>query len=77
MLEREFTVNINNEEIEFFDELDELCAISICEHNLEIPAEHIKKIKCYNDVFKISLTNSRSYYRDDWYVNLTRLDYVS
>ncbi len=77
MLEREFTVNLNNDEIEFFDKIDDECAQSICENNLEIPLDYIKKMQCYDDVFKVSLTDTRVYYRDDWYVNLARLDYVS
>jgi len=77
MLEREFTIDANNEELEFFCNLDDTYAQSICENKLEIPQECIKKIECYDDAFKIYLTKSRTYYREDWYVNLQRLDYVS
>ncbi|QFR50227.1 hypothetical protein FJR48_11000 [Sulfurimonas lithotrophica] len=77
MLERIFTIDAYNEELEIFDNLDDECAQSICENNLEIPKEYINKISCKNDSFTIYLANSRSYYRDDWYVNLQRLEYVS
>jgi len=77
MYEREFLVDANNQELECFCNLDKTYAQSICENELEIPQECIKKIECYDDAFKIYLTKSRSYYRDDWYVNLQRLDYVS
>ena len=77
MHEREFTIDANSPELEFFYDLDDICAKSICENDLEIPGECIKKIECYDDAFKIYLTQSRKYYRDDWYVNLTRLEYVS
>jgi hypothetical protein len=77
MHEREFLIDANNPDLEFFCELDDSCAKSICENELEIPEDYIKKIECYDDAFKIYLTPSRSYFRDDWYVNLTRLDYVS
>ena len=79
MLEREFIVDANNPELEleFFCDLDDICALSICENELEIPHEHIKKVECYDDAFKIYLTQSRSYFRDDWYVNLQRLEFVS
>ncbi len=77
MHEREFTIDANNPELEFFYDLDDMTVKSICEEELEIPEECIKKIECYEDAFKIYLTPSRSYYRDDWYVNLTRLKYVS
>jgi len=74
---REFTVSANNPELEFFYDLDDACAQSICENELNIPQECIKKIVCYEDVFKVYLTQSRSYFRDDWYVNLQRLEYIS
>lgn len=77
MLEREFVVEAYNEELEFIHSLDEDCAKNICENVLEIPPSFIKSIECYDEVFKVYLTKSRSYYRDDWYVNLQRLDYVS
>jgi hypothetical protein len=77
MLEREFIVDAGHEELEFFYALDEECAKSICSNHLEIPEECIKKIECYEDAFKVYLKNTRKYYRDDWYVNLQRLDFVS
>ncbi|MCW8838880.1 MAG: hypothetical protein OQK11_09290 [Thiovulaceae bacterium] len=77
MLERTFTIDAYNEELEIFDYLDVNCAQSICENNLEIPQEYISKISCNDDTFTIYLADSRSYYREDWYVNLQRLEYVS
>lgn len=77
MLERVFTVDAQNEELEVYDFLDYDCAQSICENHLEIPEEYISKISCNNSTFTVHLANSRSYYREDWYVNLQRLDYVS
>jgi hypothetical protein len=77
MLEREFIIDTNNSNLEFFYDLDDACAESICENELEIPYECIKKIECYEDAFKVYLTQSRKYFNDDWYVNLTRLGYVS
>jgi hypothetical protein len=77
MLERIFTVDASNEELEVFESLDADCAHSICENHLEIPEEYINKISCSEDKFTVYLANSRSYYREDWYVNLQRLDYVS
>lgn len=77
MQERSFIIDINHEEVEFFYELDESCVQSICENTLDIPRDYIRKIECYEDRFRLSLIQSRSYYREDWYVNLQRLDYVS
>ena len=77
MHEREFTIDANNPELEFFYDLDDACAESICENELEIPYDYIKKIECYQDAFKVYLTQSRKYFNDDWYVNLTRLECVS
>ena len=77
MSEREFLISANNPELELFDALNDSFAQSVCENELEIPQECIKKVECYEDAFKVYLTHSRSYYRDDWYVNLQRMDYVS
>lgn len=77
MLERTFTIDASNDELEIFEYLDDNCAKSICENHLEIPEEFINKISCEDNCFTIYLANSRSYYRDDWYVNLQRLEYVS
>lgn len=77
MYEREFIIDANNQELEYFCRLDDTYAHSVCENELEIPQECIKKIECYDDAFKVYLTKSRSYYREDWYVNLQRLEYVS
>ena len=77
MSEREFLIDTNNPELELFCDLDDSFAKSICENELEIPEECIKKIECYEEAFKVYLTPTRKYYRDDWYVNLQRLEYVS
>lgn len=77
MLEREFIINPDHEELGFFCSLGEEDAKSICENELEIPEIFIKKIECYEDVFKVYLKNSRQYYREDWYVNLQRLECIS
>ncbi|MBD3823654.1 MAG: hypothetical protein IE916_04005 [Epsilonproteobacteria bacterium] len=77
MQERQFIVRANGEDLEFYDDLDENYAQSICENELEIPSELIKKIECFKDAFRVHLKNSRNYYRDDWYVNLQRLEFVS
>ena len=77
MLERIFTVDTSNEDLEIFELLDDDYAHSICENDLEIPQEYINKIRCKNDSFTVYLANTRSYYREDWYVNLQRLEFVS
>jgi len=43
-----------------------------CVQELEVPQELIKNLHFYNNAFEINLINSRSYYRDDWYINLQR-----
>lgn len=77
MHEREFIVYANNLDLEYDYHLDDSYVQSICEIDLEIPQECIKKIECFDEAFKIYLTPSRRYYRDDWYVNLQRLEFVS
>ncbi len=77
MHEREFTIDANNLELTIYESLDDHYAQSVCENELEIPEECIRKIECYEYAFKIYRTPSRKYFRDDWYVNLQRLEYVS
>ncbi|MDF1883258.1 hypothetical protein JHD49_04830 [Sulfurimonas sp. SAG-AH-194-C21] len=77
MLEREFTIDANNLDLTIYESLDDSYAQSLCENELEIPEECIRKIECYENVFKIYLAPSRKYFRDDWYVNLQRLKFVS
>lgn len=77
MNEREFKIDTNNAELELYYDLNDSIAQSVCLNELEIPQECIKKIICYEDAFKVYLTHSRGYYRDDWYVNLQRLEFVS
>jgi hypothetical protein len=77
MTEREFIIDVFSDELEICESLDSEYAKSVCENDLEIPQSCIQKIECYDDAFKVYLTKSRKYYRDDWYVNLRRLDFVS
>ena len=77
MREREFMIDSNDASLEYFESLDDICAESICTNELDIPTECIKKIECYEDAFKLYLTPSRKQFNEDWYVNLTRLEFVS
>lgn len=43
-----------------------------CLEELEVPQEHIKKVKCFNKAFQLTLKRACSYHNDDWYVNLLR-----
>ena len=77
MHRREFTIDASSHDLELFYDLDDSCASSICKNELEIPEECIKKIECYKEAFTVYLTQSKEYERDDWYVNLQRLEFVS
>lgn len=44
-----------------------------CVEELEVPDEFIEKVEVFNEAFRIQLQRSRSYFRDDWYVNLQRI----
>ena len=44
-----------------------------CAEELEVPQERIEEIKCFDNAFRLSLHRSRSYFRDDRYVNLQRI----
>jgi len=42
-----------------------------CEE-LEIPQDHIKKVRYLNEALELELRYSKTYFADDWYVNLQR-----
>jgi hypothetical protein len=44
-----------------------------CEEELEIPPQYLKEIQLYRDEMHVTLCRDRSYIRDDWYVNLSRV----
>ncbi len=41
-----------------------------CAEELEIPQERIEEVECFDNAFN----RSRSYFHDDWYVNLQRIE---
>ena len=44
-----------------------------CEEELEIPNQFLKTIELYEKEMHLTLCRDRSYIRDDWYVNLSRI----
>lgn len=44
-----------------------------CEEELEIPNKFLKEIKLSDNGLCVILSRDRSYVRDDWYVNLSRI----
>ncbi|KIM11492.1 MAG: hypothetical protein KU37_04600 [Sulfuricurvum sp. PC08-66] len=44
-----------------------------CEEELEIPNEAINTVHFYGEAIEVHLKKSRSMFREDWYVNLTRI----
>lgn len=44
-----------------------------CAEELEIPKEYLKEISLYEEEMHVRLCKDRSYVRDDWYVNLSRI----
>ena len=44
-----------------------------CSEELEIPQEYLKNITLYKDEMHVTLCRDKSYVRDDWYVNLSRI----
>jgi len=44
-----------------------------CAEELEIPQEYLKTIKLYDEEMHVILCRDRTYIRDDWYVNLSRV----
>ncbi|MDX1295006.1 MAG: hypothetical protein R3302_01990 [Sulfurimonadaceae bacterium] len=52
---------------------DEDTAYLYCSEELEVPDEWIEELDCYREAIRISLHRDRSYFTDDWFVNLQRL----
>ncbi len=44
-----------------------------CKEELEIPQEYLKEIRLYENEILVTLCRDKSYVRDDWYVNLSRI----
>ncbi len=44
-----------------------------CAEELEIPQQYLKQIVLFKDEMHVTLCKDRSYIRDDWYVNLSRI----
>lgn len=55
------------------DVADERDAEIYCCEELDIPEEWIEELECCNEAIRVSLRKNRSYFRDDWYVNLQRV----
>lgn len=53
---------------------DEDIAQQYCLEALEIPDEHLDAIECYDEAMRVSLLRDRRYFREDWYVNLQRMN---
>jgi hypothetical protein len=59
------------------DICDEEIAYLYCNEELEVPGEWIEELRCYHQAIQISLHRDRSYFTDDWFVNLQRLSHQS
>jgi len=44
-----------------------------CAEELEIPHEFLQAVDLYEEEMHVTLCRDRSYIRDDWYVNLSRI----
>ncbi len=55
------------------DIVDDDVATMYCQDELEIPEELINSLEYRNKSIVLSLYRERSYFRDDWYVNLQRI----
>ncbi len=44
-----------------------------CSEELEIPEQYLETIEVYEQEMHVTLCKDRSYVRDDWYVNLSRM----
>jgi hypothetical protein len=56
------------------DIVNEYDAHTYCAEELEVPQEWIEEVECFERAFKLSLYRSRSYFNEDWYVNLRRIE---
>ena len=72
MKDREFIIKELFNGWNFNDIINEEIALTFCEEELEVPCEYIDMLECQDRAIKLLLRRDRSYWRDDWYVNLKR-----
>lgn len=44
-----------------------------CSEELEVPDELIEELEHFGNAFRVSLYRDRSYFNEDWFVNLQRV----
>lgn len=57
---------------DWLDIYSEDVAVLYCCEELEVPEDLIEDVECFEGAMKLSLVPDRSYYREDWFVNLQR-----
>lgn len=57
---------------DWLDIYSEDVATLYCCEELEVPEDLIEDVECFEGAMKLSLVPDRSYYREDWFVNLQR-----
>lgn len=72
MKDREFMIRKFTNGWDWNDIIDERSAQIFCEEELEVPHEYIDVLECHHGAIKLLLHRDKSYWRDDWYVNLQR-----
>jgi hypothetical protein len=70
---REFKISTENLEMEYEYLLHANMLEDYVLEELEIPQEYIKSLDIYEDTLNIKLSQGRTYFNDDWYVNLQRV----
>ena len=72
MRDTEFVIKEFSNGWEWNDIVDEEVAQIFCEEELEVPSEYIDLLECHHQAIKLCLHRDKSYFREDWYVNLQR-----
>ena len=73
MKTREFTIQTENLDLDYDDNLNTNLIEEYVLEDLEVPQDCIESLKIYEDHVNIKLSTTKRYFNDDWYVNLQRV----
>jgi hypothetical protein len=73
MKSREFNIKTANLDLDYDNDITLDLIAEYLQEYFDVPQEFIESLQIKNDSVKIKLAQTRSYFNDDWYVNLQRV----
>ena len=73
MKSREFTIKTAELDMDYDSDITLDLIEEYLQEYFEVPKEFIESLQIKNDSVNIKLAHTRSYFNDDWYVNLQRV----